>query len=375
MRFLTVVAKNLLRRPARSALTVCGVALAVAAVVSLLGISRGFEQSYYDLYRSRGIDLVVQHSGRSQQLSSGLDESWGERIRRLPGVREVIGGLVDVVSFEEAGLFVVLVNGWTPECSLFDRLKILSGRRLTDSDRRKLLLGTVLAANLGKGVGDVVDLYGQTFEVAGVFESYNVYENGAIVMLLGEMQQMTDRPREVSGFTVEAEPAAGSVAIAAIKQRIEALSPELTVLSTADFVNSVAQIRMARAMAWLTSSVAMILGGIGVLNTMVMSVFERTRELGVLRALGWSRLRIVRMILSESVLLTLAGATIGSAGGAALARALGSFRTTAGLVEGRVAPAVFAQGFLIALAVGLLGALYPAFWSASLRPVEALRQK
>ncbi|HVX62557.1 MAG TPA: ABC transporter permease [Pirellulales bacterium] len=375
MRFLTVVAKNLLRRPARSALTVFGVGLAVAAVVSLLGISDGFERSYYDLYASRGIDLVVQRSGRSQQLASGLDEKWGQRMRRLPGVREVIGGLVDVVSFEEAGLFVVLVNGWPADSPILEDVKILSGRSLTDPERHEVLLGKVLAANLGKGVGDELELYGQQFQVAGVFESYNVYDNGAVVMLLSEMQQLTDRPHEVSGFTVEADPAAGEQGIEALKLRIESLSPHLSVLSTADFVNSVAQIRMARAMAWLTSTVAVILGGIGVLNTMVMSVFERMREMGVLRAIGWSRARIVRMVLSESLLLTIVGAAAGSAGGALLARLLGNFRTTAGLIEGRVSPAVIAQGFVIALAIGLLGAVYPAYWSANLRPVDAMRHR
>ncbi len=375
MRFLTFAAKNLLRRPARSALTLVGIALAVAAVVSLLGISDGFERSYYELYSGRGIDLVVHHAGRSQQLSSGLDQALGDRIRRLPGVRDVIGGLVDVVSFEQADLFVVLVNGWDADSSIFDRLKIVSGRKLKNSDHRQLLLGKVLAANLGKRVGDVIDLYGQHFHIAGIFESFNVYENGSIAMLLGEMQQLTDRRNEVSGFTVEAEPTANAAAISALKRSIERLAPELTVLSTVEFVNSVAQIRMARAMAWLTSAVAVVLGGIGVLNTMIMSVFERTRELGVLRALGWSRQRIVRMILSESVLLTLSGAAIGSASGVALAQALGRFHTTAGLIEGRVAPIVILQGFLLALAIGLFGAAYPAWWSASLRPVDALRQK
>jgi ABC-type antimicrobial peptide transport system permease subunit len=81
------------------------------------------------------------------------------------------------------------------------------------------------------------------------------------------------------------------------------------------------------------------------------------------------------MILSESVLLTLSGAAIGSASGVALAQSLGRFHTTAGLIAGRVAPIVILQGFLLALAIGFFGAAYPAWWSASLRPVDALRQK
>jgi putative ABC transport system permease protein len=371
VRFVTFVAKNLLRRPGRSSLTVVGISLAVAAAVSLIGISEGFERSYLDLYNRADVDLIVQRSGRAQQLSNGLNEDLGDRIRRLPGVRQVMSGLVDVVSFEEADLYVVLVNGWTRDCPTLDRLKIVSGRRFTDADQETVMLGKVLAANLGKRVGDSIELYGRRFEVIGVYESFNVYENGFVIMPLDVLQRLTDRPHEVSGFTVSVDPDR----IGELKRRIEGLAPRLTVQTTANFVGSITQIRMARAMAWVTSAVAIVLGGIGVLNTMVMSVVERTRELGVLRAIGWSRTRVVRMVLSESALLSLAGAALGTSAGALLTEFLGRFPTTAGFIEGHVAPHVIAQGIAIALAMGLLGAAYPAFWSAGLRPVEALHRK
>ncbi|HQU42726.1 MAG TPA: ABC transporter permease [Pirellulales bacterium] len=373
--FLTLVIKNLFRRRQRSLLTTLGIALAVTAVVSLVGISDGFEQSYLDLYAQRGIDLVVQRSGRSEQLASGLDQRLGGRIRRLPGVREVIGGMVDVVSLEEDDPMMVIVNGWPADCPLFDRLTFLSGRSLTSSDRRGVLLGKVLAGNLDKRVGDSIELYGRAFEVVGIFESYNVYENGAVVMLLDVLQKETDRPGEVSGFTVEAEPGAPKQAIDELKGRIEKLEPRLSVLSTSDFVSSIAQIRAARAMAWLTSTVALILGGIGVLNTMAMSVFERTQEFGVLRAVGWRRGRILTMILSEALLLALFGALLGSVGGVAMPLVLSHVRSAAGVIEGRVAPAVVVEGIAIALSMGVIGAIYPAYLAASLRPVEAMRQR
>lgn len=375
MRFLTFVGKNLLRRPARSALTMVGISVAVAAAVSLVGVSDGFERSYLDLYRSTGVDLVVQRAGQTQQLTSGLDESLGDRMAQLDGVHQVIGGLVDVVAFEQFDMYMVIINGWKVDCPTFDRLTWIAGRRLRPDEREAVVLGKVLAANLGKRIGDSVELYGRPFRVVGIFESFHVYENGAAVMLLSELQRMTGRPREVTGYTIEVQQPIAPQGLNDVKQRIEALEPGLAVLKTADFVGSITQIRLAHGMAWLTSTIALILGAIGVLNTMVMSVYERARELGVLRALGWRRRRVVRMVFSESLLLSLGGAVLGSIAGLTITHVLGRLPATSGLIQGSVAPGVIGLGFAIALVMGLLGASYPAYWTANLRPVEALRRR
>jgi putative ABC transport system permease protein len=375
MWFVTFVIKSLLRQPTRSSFTAIGIGLAVAATVSLVGISKGFEQSYYRLYATRGVDLVVQRSGRAQQLGNEMDERFEDRIRELPGVHQVIGGLVDVVSFEQNDLFVVLVNGWPTDSPVFDEIKVLSGRRLMDEDDDKVMLGRVLAGNLGKHVGDQVELYGQQFTVVGIFESTSVYENGSVIVVLPVLQKLTDRPHEVSGITVQAEPGSDKEAIDDLKRRIEALDPSLSVLATGDFVASITQIRVARSMAWITSTVALVLGGIGVLNTMAMSVYERTREFGLLRSLGWPRRRVVRTILVESALLALTGAVLGSALGLLLPKLLGQVRSMSGLIEGTVDPLVVLQGFALALLMGFAGAAYPAYRGASLRPIDALRHK
>lgn len=375
MWFFTFVAKSLLRQPARSSFTAIGIGLAVAAMVSLVSISSGFERSYQNLYAQRGIDLVVQRSGRTQQLGNEMDESYEDRIRKLPGVDYVIGGLVDVVSFEDADLWVVLVNGWATDSPVFDDIKITSGRPLRADDENHLLLGRVLAGNLGKHAGDTVELYGQTFTVAGIFESTNVYENGSVVMVLSVLQELTERQHQVSGITVTADPDADAETIDNLKRRIEGLSPELSVLSSSDFVAGIKQIRVARAMAWITSAVAMVLGGIGVLNTMAMSVLERTREFGLLRALGWPRWRVVRTIFIESAMLALSGAVLGSVLGVLLPKMLGQVRTMSGLIEGNADPLALLEGFGIALLMGVAGAAYPAYRGASLRPIDALRHK
>ena len=110
------------------------------------------------------------------------------------------------------------------------------------------------------------------------------------------------------------------------------------------------------------------------LNTMIMSVFERTKEIGVL-AIGWGRLRVVKMIIMESMLLSVIGGVVGALGAIALAKVLSQVPAAAGVVDGNLAWTVILEGFLIALGVGFLGALYPAYRARQLLPTEALRHE
>ena len=130
MRFTTLIARNLLRRGVRTALTVVGLAIGIAAVVALLGIAWGFERSFLAINEAKGIDLVVVRAGVSDKLTSNLDEAIGDRLRKVEGVREVAGSLMDVVSFEEANLVSVLINGWEPGSLLFRGIQVLEGRTL-----------------------------------------------------------------------------------------------------------------------------------------------------------------------------------------------------------------------------------------------------
>src|SRR4051812_44097285 len=127
MRFTTIILRNLLRRKARTALTVIGLAIGIAAVVALLGIAWGFERSFLDIYRAKGIDLIVVRAGVSNGLSSSLRQDLLDRLRRIPGVRATAASLIDAVSFEEANIVSVLINGWEPGSVLFRGIRLLEG--------------------------------------------------------------------------------------------------------------------------------------------------------------------------------------------------------------------------------------------------------
>ncbi len=285
-----------------------------------------------------------------------------------------MGGAVDLVSFQKYGIIGRLINGWPPDSPLYHRIDVNSGRLLKAGDTRKALVGRVLATNLKKKVGDTIDLFEEPFTIVGIYESPIVFENAGVVVLQEELQRLQHRPNEVAGFTITAKKPITDEGMEELRKRVEALQPGLEVRRSTDFVQHVPQVRISRAVAWLTSAIALFIGAIGMLNTMVMSVFERTKEIGTLRAIGWRKSRIVRMVIGESLLLSIAGAALGSAGGAGLAKFLSQMPNTAGVTQGTVEPSVFLEGLLVALVVGLLGAVYPALWSANLLPTEALRR-
>jgi putative ABC transport system permease protein len=132
-------------------------------------------------------------------------------------------------------------------------------------------------------------------------------------------------------------------------------------------------VNFIRSTAWATSLIALFIAVLGVANTMAMSVFERTREIGVLRALGWRRSRIVRLILLEASTLGLAGGLLGLVAGHLGLWALASIRATAGLP--RIYPSLihFGQGLCIALIISLAAGLLPAWRGARFSPTAALR--
>jgi len=375
MRFATLVFTNIRRRPTRSALTVSGVAIAVTAVVALVGIARSFEKTLLAIYESRGVDLVVVRAGGVQRLGSVLDETLGEKIRRLPGVGKVSPALAEVVSFEKLDIFGVLVRVLPLERFLLDDIRIVAGRRLQPGDTRAVMLGTVIAKNLETGVGQQVEVVaGKPCEVVGIFESHNLFENGSMIVPLEELQRLMDRKGEITALMVIADRK-DRESLDALRDKITSLAPCIEVLLAREYIETAIEVRLARAIAWLTSTIALMVGTIGMINTMLTAVFERTRELAILRAIGWRKSRIVKLILAESIVLGLAGAVAGTILAVVITQVLSRLPAAGRMVSGEISPQVILQGFAIATLVGLVGGLFPAFRAAQLVPTEGLRHE
>lgn len=378
MWFSTFLLLNLVRRLARSVLTMLGMAIAVGTSVSLLGVADSFERSAVQSFSARGVDIVVLERGILDQLSSDLNQGLAARIAEVPGVGAVAPGLIELVDYSRSGTVIsVLLQGWQPGSFLFQDLKFLEGRPFQEGETGVVVLGKTLAEILGKHTGDSLEIQRQQLRVVGVYESFNIFENGAATLPLAELQRLMARPEGITGCSVKVDHQAGSD-VETVAKRIENLiDPEtaptgLSAVPTQDYAANAMHIKFIRAMAWATSLIALVVGAVGTLNTMLMSVVERVREISILRAVGWRRGRVARMVLGECLMLSAAGAVLGILGAGALLYLLGQLTVTRGFLSGELPATAVAKGLLLALVVALVGGGYPAWRAMRLTPLEGL---
>jgi putative ABC transport system permease protein len=294
-------------------------------------------------------------------------------VEALPHVRDARGALVEVVGLEDLPSMVLL--GWEPGSFLWDHLKLEQGRWPDAGTRRSVALGTIAAEMLGKKVGDPIQIEAGTCTVGAIFSSSALAENGAIVVPLAELQALMDRPGMVNFFNVRLAPNTTPEQVQELRALVKQRLPGLTAFGASEVAQANAGIQIAKAMSLATSVIALFVGAVGVMNTILMSVFERLHEIGVLLAIGWRRARIRWMILCESLVLSLVGGVVGSLLGVAAVRLLQSTPWIRGKLEGHVDLALLGVALAIALGLGALGGLYPAWVGSRLSPVTALRHE
>lgn len=385
MWFSTLVLRNIWNRKVRSFLTAGGLSVAVCAVVTLIGVADVFERSVTRLLEGRGLDMVVTKARSPQRTNSTLPESLGLRLRELSGVRHVEPMLLDMVSFPDDNLIAVYVLGWQPGGIMFEGVTLTAGRKLQRDDDRAVMLGTMLAKNLDKKIGDVVNIEGTDMEVVGIHQGGTIFEDSLAVVPLSTLQRLMGRSGLVTSFMLRVEGDSDGEK-QAVLDRLKEVIPTLTddklrnynasALSTREHIQSNLELRVVKGMAWSTSAIALFIGVIGMLNTMMISVFERTKEIGTLRAVGWRRSRVVRMILTEALVLSVAGAIMGVFLSLGLTWLLSKVPAASNLIlPSHVTPSLALQALLLAVVSGVLGSIYPAYTATRLQPTEALRHE
>ena len=198
--FTGFVLKNLRRRRLRTLLTLAGIGTAVGAFVGLVGFSSAFEQQWLRIYSSSGTDIAVI---QGTFLNTSLDESTTAKLRDLPDVAQAsptIFNLMDLTPDVNA-----LVYGWKDDAFQFGSLQILAGRRFRDG-RAEVMLGDMLAQDLKKAPGDILEIQGTPFTVTAIYHGASTLEAAAVVMPLDQLQQLSSLQGKVSTIDVRLRP-------------------------------------------------------------------------------------------------------------------------------------------------------------------------
>lgn len=369
MTFLTVVVRGLIRRPVRTGLTLLGISIGIAAVVALVGMAWGYEKSIGKQLDVIGIDVVVSN------MSGGLmpkvfDESLQAEVAKLPNVAQTTSVLMQMLSIEDAPMMMVSGREWGG--FTWEKLQVLEGRMPKDANEPAVVLGRLAAEVLKKKVGDTVQIEADELPIVGIVDGQAVVENGAIIVSLPVLQQVTSNEGKVNFVDIRLTPETTKDQVTRLCDRVKEIFPEGRAMVASEVVGTSQGFRVARAMSWSTSLLAIIVGVLGVMNTMLMTVFERTHEIGILLAVGWKKQRIMFMILCESALLGLLGGLTGVALGALGLKILETTPMIRGLLEPDMSPKLLLTSVAIAIVVGVVSGLYPGWRSSRLSPSRAI---
>ena len=366
-----MVFKNLFRRKGRTILTLLGISIGVAAIIALGAMAEGMRAGYSAMAHGSQADLVLTEKGAMDITLGGVEESVADQLRAWPEVADVDGLLMGNVKAEDAPYFYVF--GYDPQGFAIEHFKIVEGQglgKVRGVRGKPLILGKGAAQSMNKKVGDTLRITGGTFRIVGIYETGDAFEEGGAVIPLKEAQELLLQPRRVSMLYIRLRDPAGADRLRA---RVEQRFPDLILSTTSEFANRQQMIEIMEGFAWTIAGLAVIIGGVGMTNTLFMSVFERTREIGLLRAVGWRRGRVLRLILGESLVLSFLGGLAGAGLGVAAVYLLRGSIPFMGTLGVQFSPELFARAFITVVVLGLVGGAYPAWWASRLLPLEALR--
>ncbi len=302
-----MVFKNLLRRKVRTLLTILGIGIGVAAIIGLGALADGLQLGYGAMLGGSKADLVISQPNSFDISYSSVDESIYTELAAMPEISAISGMLQGWSQTEGEPFFFVF--GYPVDSFVLDRFQIIDGAGLDEPAGRGLrgkpvLLGSAAAEMLNKSPGDIIYLTNSAFRVVGIYETGDAFEDSAAVLALPDAQELVGKPRQVSVYYVQLkDPALRERFVS----RAERKWPDYLISGIDEFAKEQSMTDMLRGYVWAIGGLAIIIGGVGMMNSQLMAVFERTREIGVLRAVGWSGRRVLWMMLGETLLVSLGG--------------------------------------------------------------------
>jgi putative ABC transport system permease protein len=367
-----IALRNIARRKTRSLLTAFGAAVGIMILCSLTSVSEGLKGQIQSTIQGYEIDLTAQSKGAASPFGSRISPADYEALSAIEGIDSTSSMVIGSIKTSWNSYFLIM--GIAPVEAYAERMSILEGSML-EVGRHDMLLGQIAAEAADRRVGDRLPLLEQEdYVVTGVYTTGSKMLDNAAVLDIGDAQRILKREGFVNLAFIRLKD---GVSVGDATERIEARFLGLSVTSGADFVGQIPLIQTVDTSAWAISIIALISSCIVVMNTLLMAVSERTKEIGILMAIGWSRSRIMRTIIWESLIICFIGGLVGNLMSLALLWGLQFVHPAGVWVWASVSgvPRIILISMGISLLLGLLSSLYPAFLSTRLLPAEALRHE
>ncbi len=366
--FARLISVNLRRHKIRAMISIAGIGFGVAAMLMIVSIVLGAIGMFQGILAKESNYVVFEKNVSDLFFSSvGMDQI--KALRAIPQVERVDPMLVGIVSSPDHP--VITCFGLEAEDPRIRRAAWIKGDAARFGvDGNAVYLGTRAAEFLKAGLGQAIPIGKGVFTVGGIIRTENGFEDGGVFMPLPMAQAYFHRENIVSVATVKLKHDNDGVAF---KKAVEATSGALVALQNEEFNQSYSQFRILHLTSWAIGVCSLLLGGMGVANTMLMSVFSRIREIAILRVCGFSKGQIVTLVFGEAAVVAGIGAAVGFAIGLLGLSVMNALPQFQGYVRADVRPEIIAAIIFTALVTAWGGALYPAFFAASIQPADALR--
>jgi ABC-type antimicrobial peptide transport system permease subunit len=373
---------NVFRRLTRSVFAVIGIGVGVAALIAIVAVSQGLLDAINAALRDLPCDVLVIKPGTAGLETSKVGTQYIPQIEQVDGVDWVEPVLFQPQMFQVLGdgQTLIPVYGMVPGGKAIEDYPIVAGAEFSDTNAGEVLIGygaaKIVAEGLGIEIDDLVGIPwpvapGRVWTIVGVFKTGQISDI-AIAIPYGTASDFLAGEQTATALLVGTKRGAD---IDAAIAGIHALAPQaLEATRPAEFMNRFNKdVDRARKMIFALGFIAVLAGAVGVLNTMVSNVHERTREIGLLLAVGWRRVHMMSSILVEGAFLSIVGGIVALPISWVLIQAAGQMMDVNPVPEG-IHPAVPAMGMAVGFALGTIGSGFAAFRAARLSPIEALRE-